>query len=259
MDFSKTKSPLFIISNILIALFILALLLSPFWPELVDFRLKIIGLFLINLSLILFVYLLELSHRLNYPGGEAELKKYLSRLPGIAKDWDHGGTETLDKYSFDLLENDIDYGKQEDSQQWSDLERIEDILRQSDGANIFLEGEGERLKEIVLSLIGEIKSGRIAPEIEHRRFMAMETPSLIRNFNEPAGLKREMERMLEEAERVANITLIIDGVTEDAFYSLQPFFYAPSVQTIITISSNYSYEYLNNYLEGIPGAAHFKV
>ena len=89
--------------------------------------------------------------------------------------------------------------------------------------------------------------------------MAMETPSLIRNFNEPTGLKREMGRILEEAERAANITLIVDGLTEDAFHLLQPFFHSPFIQTIITIPSGYSYEYLNNYLEGIPGAAHFKV
>lgn len=248
MDFNKTKNALFTVSNVLIALFVLALLLSPFRPELVVFRLKIIGLFLVNLSFILSVYLLGLFYRFNYSDKETGLEKYLSRLPGIAKDWAHGGTETLDKYAFDLLENDID------NADWGDnrpvIEKIEEILRQSEGANIFLEGEEDGLREIIFSLIQEIKCGSIAPEIERRRPVFLEAPFLIRNFNESAGLKREIERILEEAERAANVTLIINGLSDDAFYSLRPFLNSPFIQTIITIPSGHSCEYLNDLDKG---------
>ncbi len=137
----------------------------------------------------------------------------LSRLPGIAKDWGFGNTNTLDQYGWDLL-----YGLEfssdlyEYSSRSNEINQIENILAKQREANVFIVADtaSERM-DTVWHLVRRIKDGVAPPALEHKRPVLFNSAVFLSRFKEKSDLETELLKIFKEVQLAGNVILIFDN------------------------------------------------
>src|SRR3989344_6080178 len=142
-------------------------------------------------------------------------RERLARLPGLAKDWSYGETARLDQYASDLRASPDTALHPDDPLTPSPTAlQVETILARDREANAVLIGPagGQGPHSIVLELVKLIKRGRVAPVLEHRRPVFLETARLLASFREAEALEKEILAIVHEVIAAGNILLIIDDL-----------------------------------------------
>ncbi len=135
-------------------------------------------------------------------------RRALERISGIAKDWAHGNTPTLDNYAHDIRASYDTHNTVHDRE----LKKLEEMLTVGKKARILIIGEYERAcRELIISLAREIETGHIVPQLESYRVVMLETGLFTQSFTEKEGLKKICTTIRKELERVRNVILVIDA------------------------------------------------
>lgn len=141
-------------------------------------------------------------------------RQYLEGIAGLAKDWSYGGTPTLDRYSEDLLATPqaSDFSRAV-AARGEEARKLEAILLRSREANALLVGgPGESKLDTVWQLVSDIKLGRVAPALEHRRPALFHTAMFLAACRERGTLEQELLKVFTEAYRAGNLILVIDNL-----------------------------------------------
>jgi ATP-dependent Clp protease ATP-binding subunit ClpC len=139
--------------------------------------------------------------------------EHLLRMPGLAKDWAYGYTNTLDKFSYDLTEQvkNQDRGWQIFIHQKT-IERIEQILARARENNTLLIGQaGVGKKEAILGFAQLIAQGKVLSVLEYKRVVELDLNLLLAGIQSPGELRYRVLRVFNEAEKAGNIIMVIDN------------------------------------------------
>lgn len=137
----------------------------------------------------------------------------LAKLPGIAKDWGFGNTETLDKYGWDLLYGlEFSSSLHEYSSRLDEIYQIETLLAKGREANVFLVADtaSERM-DTLWHLVRRIKDGNTPPALEHKRPVLFNTAVFLSRFKNKSELETELLKIFKEVQRAGNVILIFDN------------------------------------------------
>lgn len=141
-------------------------------------------------------------------------REYLGRIPGLAKGLSYGQTPFLEKFSHDAQEEprtaagDL-VGRERH------IRLIESALLRQSGANVMIVGEpGTGKKALLLGLADMIRTGKIFPELEHKRVLLFSTASLIAAGKTKGEVESLLIRIFNEAARAGNIILAIRDFPE---------------------------------------------
>lgn len=134
-------------------------------------------------------------------------KENLVKLGSLGKEWAAGYTITLDKFSVDItkaLKETIEMvGHKED------LEKLERVLAREGINNVLLVGEAGTGKKTILQVLAQ-KSlfGQCIPEINYKRMVFLDIPSLLSQAGE--HFEAFLEKIFSEVIRAGNVILVID-------------------------------------------------
>lgn len=173
----------------------------------------------------------------------------LSKLPGIAKNWGFGNTDTLDKYSWDLLYGlEFSSADYEYSSRVEEITQVENILAKQKEANVFVIADtGNERMDLVWHLVRRIKDGEAPPALEHKRPVLFNSAVFLAHFKERTDLEKEILKIIDEVSRAGNVILIFDNfvtllrgfvsLNSNFFELLYPVLSSSNVQ-IIGLASN---------------------
>ncbi|MDP2593399.1 MAG: AAA family ATPase [bacterium] len=168
----------------------------------------------------------------------------LGSIPSIGKNWSYGETYNLDLHATDitnrasmrtiagpasLLEN--------------ELEELQTVLSRSKEANALVIGnQGGLREEILFRLASDIESGKVLPQIEHKRLYVFDGVSFILRSKDKAHFEAELAKLLDEAARAGNIILSFVDLYEflknakllgsEALDIMEPYLASPLIQFI---------------------------
>jgi len=117
------------------------------------------------------------------------LRDQLGRIPGIAKTWAHGYTVTIERFGYNLENQALEdrvilIGRQKE------IEMLETALRKQVGANILIVGEAGTGKRTILhGLVRLIASGKVFPELEHKRVFQISPSAIIAEGKTEGGVE----------------------------------------------------------------------
>ncbi len=170
-------------------------------------------------------------------------RENLDRIPGLAKDWAYGETPHLNRYS-------SEWSRIPGASVFHEAERaqLETILAREVGRDALLIGGTKDDKLAVLGALAmAIRTGKVAPELEHKRLIYFQTEVFISNFRERAAFEQELTRVLTEAKQAGNIILVLDDLAgllaagEDFGAQLEnllePYLRARDVQLVALLST----------------------
>ena len=93
-------------------------------------------------------------------------KDSLGRVPGIGKNWSHGGAYTLEKFAHDVTDNPVGGFESSGTESSQELNGLEAILARSSEANALLVAEeGAGAFDLVSRLSAEIRQGTVHPPL----------------------------------------------------------------------------------------------
>lgn len=141
-----------------------------------------------------------------------ELDNLFSTVP-IGRDWTHGYTPTLDRYSTDLSSiagrheaRPMTIGRE------TEMEEIEKILCKDKGANIIITGEnGVGKTTTIESLAYRIYIGRGNPLLSFKRLVQINLEKVLSEAQDAKVRENILESLFEEAEIAGNIILVIEN------------------------------------------------
>lgn len=141
-------------------------------------------------------------------------RERLERVAGLAKDWSHGQTPTLDLYSQDLRSAEqANHFIQTVGVRRDDSLRLENILLKSMEANALLVGPpGEAKMDLIWQLTNEIKNGQAHPALEFRRPVLLHVALLLAAAKDREEFELLILKVFNEAVRAGNIILVIDNL-----------------------------------------------
>ena len=145
------------------------------------------------------------------------LEDNLARIRGIGKDWAYGATYLLDRYSRSFKSNHpvteqrlshfLGHQKQTGA--------IESVLSRSSQANVLIVGEpGTGKRTTIAGLDNMIGDGRARPELEYKRIMELDAPSLVASAKTKGELENLIIRIFNDAAKAGNIILVIDNFAD---------------------------------------------
>lgn len=142
--------------------------------------------------------------------------EYLSKIPGIAKDWNFGRLFYLIKYGEDLAVEATSKTAEFDIKEFgNEVLQLETILSTGRQANALIIGEaGVGVADLVLEFVRKLSRGKIHPAIEHKRAFKLNWNSLVAANKDKAALESEILNVLNEAERAGNIILVIENLPD---------------------------------------------
>ncbi|MDP3093377.1 MAG: ATP-dependent Clp protease ATP-binding subunit [bacterium] len=145
----------------------------------------------------------------------AERKKFweyknLIKMGSVGKEWSAGYTVTLDRHSTDLTEVVKDQGFAEIVGHQKEIEQIERSLARSEFSNVLLVGEaGSGRGAIIQALTQKLLFGESLPELNYKRVVELDLPSLISSCQGQEGVAQLLERIFQEILMAKNIVLVI--------------------------------------------------
>ncbi len=149
---------------------------------------------------------------------EERLKKFwtwenLARIPGLAKDWATSYTFTLERFSRDLIEKAAEGAWQglELIGHREEIEQMERVLASSGEKNVLLIGEpGSGRRTVIVGLANLIASGRVVPELEHKRLVELDLNALLAGAETVPAMQERLITVCNEAVRAKNVILVIN-------------------------------------------------
>lgn len=141
-------------------------------------------------------------------------RERLGRIPGLAKALAYGQTPFLEKFSRDMSQ-DARTAPQNLIGRERQIQLIESALLKQSGANVVIVGEpGTGTHTLLLGLADMIRTGRIFPELEHKRVMNLSGASLVAAGKTKGEVQALLIRLLDEVARAGNIILAIEDFPE---------------------------------------------
>ena len=183
----------------------------------------------------------------------------------LAKEWTAGYTILLDRFSIDLTEVVKKQGFPETIGHQKEVEAIERILASREINNVLVVGEpGIGKKAIIQGLAIKSALGQSLPEVNYKRVMALDIPSLLAQAASPEEAPVILDKILQETLAAGNVILTINDFhnflkTEaqpgmiDISGVLSPYLPLPQCQ-IIGITT---YDGLHRYIERKPEILEF--
>lgn len=190
--------------------------------------------------------------------------KNLIKRGTLAKEWAAGFTITLDRFSTDISEIVQSQGFPEIIGHQRELEGVERILARRKINNVLLIGEpGVGRKSIIRGLAIRSVLGQSLPEINYKRVVALDVPSILAqtNLQEAEAI---LDKIFREVITAGNIILVINDIHNlfraeaqpgvmDISGILSPYLSLPEFQVVgIT-----SYRGLHKYIEQKPAILNF--
>jgi len=150
---------------------------------------------------------------------ESQKKKFweyenLMKIGTLAKEWTAGYTITLDKYSIDLTEM-IKNTPPEIIGHEAEIKSLEAILARMEINNVLLVGKpGTGRKSIVYNLAKKSFLGQSLPEINHKRIIQLDIPTILNQSSNFSEVKKLLDTIFQEVVFAGNIILVIDNFHE---------------------------------------------
>ena len=144
-----------------------------------------------------------------------QMKKFweyenLLKIGTLAKEWTAGYTITLDRYAISLTDE-IKKTMPEIIGHESELKSVERILSRREINNVLLIGEpGTGRKSIVYNLAKRSFLGKSLPEVNYKRFLQLDLPSLLAELPDIEQVEATLDKILQEAVSAGNVVLVID-------------------------------------------------
>lgn len=139
----------------------------------------------------------------------------------LAKEWTAGYTLTLDKYSIDWTEIAEKQGFPEIVGHEQEIQQVERILARREYNNVLLVGEpGVGKKGIVQGLVRKAVLGQSLPDVNYKRVVSLDLPSLLATIADPEEIERLLDVVFQEAVSAGNVILVIDDFHN--FIAVQP-------------------------------------
>ena len=136
--------------------------------------------------------------------------KNLIRRGTLAKEWTAGYTITLDRFSRDITEA-IKGSNFRKIGHEKEISAIERILSRREINNVLLVGQpGMGRKSIVLALAQKSLVGESVPEVNYKRVVELDMPSLIAQVEDTEEMEIVLDRIFSEVARAGNIILLIN-------------------------------------------------
>lgn len=134
----------------------------------------------------------------------------LMRNGTLAKTWTAGYTVNLDKYSSDIT-REIKEVKRDFIGHETELKEVERVLSKSQYKNALLVGEpGTGRQIIVRTLAQKSLLGRSLPEINYKRVVELNLPSLLAQIADPELVESVLKTIFDEAVTAGNIILALN-------------------------------------------------
>jgi len=137
--------------------------------------------------------------------------KNLIKRGSLAKAWAAGYTVTLDRLSTDLSEAVKEQNLSEIIGHQKEIKAVERILSRREINNCLLIGEpGVGKKSMVLALAQKSVVGESLPEVNYKRVVQLNLPSLLAQKESVAGVETILDTIFQEVVSAGNIILVID-------------------------------------------------
>jgi len=134
----------------------------------------------------------------------------LMQMGTLAKEWTAGYTITLDKYAIDLTEK-IKRNFPEIIGHETEIKSLERILSRREINNALLVGEpGTGRKSIVYNLAKRSLSGQSLPEVNYKRVIQLDLPSLLAELPNSEEVEIALDKIFQEVVFAGNVILVID-------------------------------------------------
>ena len=169
-------------------------------------------------------------------------RRYLGRIPGLAKNLAYGQTPLLKMFAAEISDEDA-IGPEDLIGHERSLQLIESALLKQSGANVVIVGEpGSGKQTLLAGLARLIRTGTIFPELEHKRVFQLHTASLTASGKTKGETEALLLRLLHEAVRAGNVILAIENFPEfvqslsalgvNAVEILSPYLVSPAIHVI---------------------------
>jgi ATP-dependent Clp protease ATP-binding subunit ClpC len=192
--------------------------------------------------------------------------KNLRKMGSIGKEFAAGYTITLDKFSIDLTREIQKMGLPEIIGHKEEIQQVERILARREACNdpLIVGEAGSGRRSIVLAIARKSVLGESLPEINFKRIVQLNLPSLLSQIENMEEVEATLETIFKEVISAKNVILVIDEFhnyvgggmrpgTIDISGILTPFIASPSFQ-LIAITT---YEGLHRNIEMHPSLLNF--
>ncbi len=135
----------------------------------------------------------------------------LAEVQGIAKNWAHGNTYYLDRFSHSLS-SDQDYVSPDSPFFASkELAELETILSRSREANVILVSEkGAGAMSVIHRFSARVSKGLVPAPIEHKRVVELDTAEIMSAYKSKTDLEAGLILIFRDASLAGNIIMVID-------------------------------------------------
>lgn len=138
-------------------------------------------------------------------------QKSLRKYGTLGRHWTSGFSPLLDQFSYDLTEEVRRQGFPEMIGHEKELKSLERILARGENNNVLLVGEpGSGRKTIVLQFAKKSVLGETLPELNHKRVLELDIPSLLSRMERQGQREAALDEIFQEVVRAGNIVLVID-------------------------------------------------
>ena len=140
-------------------------------------------------------------------------REYLGNIPGIGKQWAYGRTYFVNQFSREIGQhtniNEAIIGRERE------LHLLESALLKQSGANALLVSDpGAGKKTILAALADRIGKGIVFPALEDKRIMMLDGAAITGSGKTKGETEALLIKILNEADRVGNIILVLDHFPE---------------------------------------------
>jgi ATP-dependent Clp protease ATP-binding subunit ClpC len=138
--------------------------------------------------------------------------KNLIKRGSIGKEWAAGYTITLDRFGIDFSEILKKRGFREVIGHRKEIKAVERVLSRREINNCLLVGEpGVGRKSIILALAQKSVLGESLPEVNYKRVVQLDLPTLAAQTQTLAEAEEILDRIFQEVISAGNIILVIDN------------------------------------------------
>jgi ATP-dependent Clp protease ATP-binding subunit ClpC len=138
--------------------------------------------------------------------------KNLIKRGSIGKEWAAGYTITLDRFGIDFSEILKKRGFREVIGHRKEIKAVERVLSRREINNCLLVGEpGVGRKSIILALAQKSVLGESLPEVNYKRVVQLDLPTLAAQTQTVAEAEEILDRIFQEVISAGNIILVIDN------------------------------------------------
>lgn len=173
-------------------------------------------------------------------------KDSLSQIPGIGKDWAYGGAYKLERYAVEVSGTQyVNSYRMNMVKRQKELRQLEAILARTSESNALIVGDpGTGVMDLVRIFAHRVQTAVVAPVLEHKRVMLLDSNALIAGTGEKALFESQLIELFEDAAEAGNVILVIKNLPEFILSAralgsnivdvLDPYFASPAIQIIAT-------------------------